>query len=619
MPCHSLKWLGMKTRPLAMGRSSSDDRSSFPISSSVKAGVLYFLCAILWFASLEHVPKTLTNDPDREVLYESFIGLSFVFGSAAVVGFLVHREFARQQRAELVVRDSEERLRAILETAVEGIITIGERGEIELMNPAALKMFGYAPDEIIGQNIRLLMPAPDREAHDSYLANYRATGEAKIIGIGREVIGQKKDGTRFPMELSVAEARLGEGPRFVGSVRDITARKEAENRALSALKQLKDLQAALDQHSSVAITDAAGKITYANEKFCAKSKYSREELLGQDHRILNSGYHTKDFFREMWSTIQSGKVWHGEVRNRSKDSSHYWVDMTIVPFLDEAGKPTQYVAIRTDITRRKTVELELQQAVEALADKNKELEAIVYAASHDLRSPLVNIQGFSKELTRICETMKRRAAVSHEGAVRVDVGQEPFASDIPRALHFINAGVVKIDLLLSGLLRYSRVGRLVMNIQVVDMNALVDGVAQASKFQIDEAGAHFRREDLPKCFGDPSHLGQVFSNLIDNALKYRDPNRPIEIKVAGTVERGRAIYGVSDNGIGIDPEHREKVFEIFHRLNPEAAQGEGLGLTIAQRILERHNGRIWVEGRPGTGSTFFVSLPSVESQTGRPS
>ena len=393
------------------------------------------------------------------------------------------QELTTERRlSQAALHDSEERLRAILQTAVEGIITIDERGIVESMNPAAEKTFGWKAAEVIGKNVSTLMPAPYRQEHDGYLHNYATTGHAKIIGIGREVLGQRKDGSVFPMDLAVSEVRLAGRRLFTGFVRDISERKRAELR-----------QAELTQ---------------------------------------------------------------------------------------------------------------------TLAEKNKELETIVYVASHDLRSPLVNIQGFSKELAHACERIlarfsKNNSQAPNEKELRLLIEQE-----IPEALDYIQAGVAKIDALLSGFLRYSRLGRAAISIEPLDMNTMLTSIAQAMEFQIKRARATLKIEKLPNCLGDANQINQVFSNLLDNAVKYLGPKQQGMISVSGRVEKNHAVYAVRDNGIGIAFEHQHKVFEIFHRLNPQASEGEGLGLTIAQRILERQNGKIWLKSEPGKGTTFFVSLPA---------
>jgi PAS domain S-box-containing protein len=489
------------------------------------------------------------------------------------------------------------------------------QGRITYVNDKFCAISKYSREELIGQDHRIINSGTHPK---EFFRDLWAT-----IGRGRvwhgEIQNRAKDGSFYWVDTTIYPFvnEAGKPVQYVAIRTDVTERKRNEATLKATIEELGQLKAALDEHSIVAITDPRGRITYVNDKFCAISQYAREELIGQDHRIINSRHHPKEFFRDLWTTIGQGKVWRGEIKNRAKDGTFYWVDTTIYPFVD-AGKPVQYIAIRTDITKRKSDEEALARFAAELAEKNKELEAIVYTVSHDLRSPLVNVQGFGKQLQRACDTIRAAAVAAGEGgAIPAAALKQPLDVAIPQALRFINAGVAKMETLLAGLLRYSRLGRVALTPRPLNVNGMMAEIVAAMKFQLDEAGAEVQVDPaLPVCEGDAIQTSQVFANLVDNALKYRDPARPLRVTVHGHIEKDQAIYAVADNGIGIAPEHQAKVFEIFHRLNPDTSSGEGLGLTIAQRVLERQRGRIWVESRPGAGSTFFVTLPAVNAPGG---
>ena len=255
---------------------------------------------------------------------------------------------------------------------------------------------------------------------------------------------------------------------------------------------------------------------------------------------------------------------------------------------------------------------------QTLLEKNQELEMLVNVVSHDLRSPLVNIQGFSKELSSACE---RLASELEQGGGREgDQGpiSEIVEQDIPESLQYIKTAAGKMDAVLSGILRFTRVGRMTLNVEPLDINGMVSVIAAAMEFQMKQKSVSLQIHDLPQCVGDETLVSQVFFNLLENAHKYLDASRPGMITISGSLENEKVVYAVKDNGIGILPEHQGKIFEMFHRLNPKWEAGEGLGLTIVKRIVERHQGEIWLESQAGVGTTFFVSFSqSVETKEER--
>ncbi|MEE9465041.1 MAG: PAS domain S-box protein [Candidatus Neomarinimicrobiota bacterium] len=281
-------------------------------------------------------------------------------------------------------------------------------------------------------------------------------------------------------------------------------------------------------------------------------------------------------------------------------------------FLISAYSPVKgyFVTVFDDITDRKSAEKEREQLLSELADKNRDLEQIIYISSHDLRAPLVNIQGFSDILDSSIADVNQTLADSKLPAKIKQRLSTPIQKVIPEALQYILASASKVDSLLTGLLQFSRLGRAQLKIEEVDVTSLLRTIRENFEFQIQEARARVEISQLPACTADESQVNQVFTYLLDNALKYLGPKRKGRIRISGKSEGEQTVYCVADNGIGIEPDHHEKIFEMFSRLDYKVNAGEGLGLTNARKILSRLGGNIKVESQPGKGSKFYVSLPS---------
>lgn len=378
----------------------------------------------------------------------------------------------------------------------------------------------------------------------------------------------------------------GKALRMIGVSWDTTQRRKVQQRAL-------DQQYALDQSSVVAITDVQGNITYINDAFCQISQYTRGELIGQNHRIMKSDEHSSEFFRELWRTISQGKVWKGEIKNKAKDGTFYWVDATIIPFLNDEKKPYQYMALRFDITARKIAEMNLKESQRQLIEATEVKSKFVSIVSHELRTPMAAIQeGINLVI---------------DGSLgEINAKQKQF-------LELSRRNVERLSRLISDVLDFQKMqsNSLEMNFKQCDLNEIIRDVhatmtnLTAKKSLVFELNL---QPDIPTILMDHDKIVQVLTNLVNNAVRNTDQG---SITIVSMLKDNQVHVQVKDTGMGIQAEHMNRLFVSFQQLGDEGRRtgGTGLGLVICKQIIEKHQGKIWVQSQWGQGSNFQFYLP----------
>ena len=393
------------------------------------------------------------------------------------------------------------------------------------------------------------------------------------------------------------------------------AREELRTRAGEILLQTERYRRLVEMLPAIVVVNRNERIEFVNERGLEMLRAtSKEQVLG---RVIYEFIHP-DYLgstrRRLEQMLQSDEPTTAmEEKLIRLDGSTLNVEVAASAFRDQRGTAIQMVA--TDISERMENAAKREELSRDLQDKHKELETVLYVASHDLRSPLVNVMGFSRQLSNACAQLGAMVDRAREGTLDLEEMEPLVKTTIPRALKFIEQGVAKMDALLAGFLRFSRLGNASMEMKPINMSAMIKNILGTLTYQIQQTGAEVRLGELPSCVGDQTQINQVFTNLIDNAIKYHHPDRKSVISIEGRESDGKVTFSVTDNGIGIASAYVDKIFEIFHRLSPSLTQGEGLGLTIAQRIVKRHNGTISVESQPGEGTSFTVTLPAGDEPT----
>lgn len=515
-------------------------------------------------------------------------------------------EIQERKRTEAALRDSEARIRAIVNTAADGILTTDDDGVIRSFNPAAQAIFGYSELEIAGRNVTELLQASGGGSNGTApsaerLARVLKTEAEREGGGTREVVARHEDGSIFPVEITVSRIAAGEGSRFSVIVRDVTERRIAD-------EQMRRLARGLEAAGeAIYMTGPDGRILYVNPAFTEVTGWTMEDVLGKDPKVLWSRASSREVMEGIRTAVAKGEVWSGDVKNVRKNGEEYDAHVTAAPILNPTGEVEGHVSVHRDTTAERRIQRDLARSAEELARRNRELRDFVSIASHDLREPLRKVQAFGDRLEKTCS-----------GALSI-AGEDYLAR--------IRSAAQRMEALLDGLLSFSRVTTQAKPFERVSLTEVVGEVLQDLEVLIENEEGTVEIGVLPVVTGDRLQMGQLLQNLIANGLKFHPRGKRPMVRVYGRWAGSAAGFPgetpdsrgesrsaveiiVEDDGIGIEAKHWERVFIPFHRLhNRSEFPGTGMGLAICRKITERHNGQIRGEGVLGKGARLVVTLP----------
>ena len=478
-------------------------------------------------------------------------------------------------------------LKAVIDTAADGIISIDKQGVIRSFNQAAVSIFGHTAKEAIGNNVSILMPSPDRENHDGYIKRFINTGEKHIIGASRRLQARHKDGHVFPIYLNVSQTQQGRHTTFTGIIHDLSAEEAKE-------KQLQHLWYVVEQSPiSIIITDAGGNIEYVNPRFKQLTGY-QEEVLGKNMRMMKSGNTQADVYRELWRSIASGDIWRGVLQNRKKNGELFWVSSTIVPVSNEDGDIDHYIAFNDDITHLREREDMLTHAM-----KLEAVGRMTNGIAHDFRNLLTVILGNLQLL--------------QEGVIQKD---SELIADALSAAHDGSDLIVR-------LLAFSR--RKEQIIQTIAVNAFLQDLLRLLQRMVNDNVniSLILTEEPITVKADPSRLESAILNLVTNAQDAMPEGGELTIatdmvkikdqKLTDTEDIHPGNYvtiSITDNGVGMDEDTRQHALEAFYSTK---TSGTGLGLSMVNDFINASGGAIDIESSPGSGTTFTLWFPAVKT------
>ncbi|MCD6395628.1 MAG: PAS domain S-box protein [Planctomycetes bacterium] len=520
----------------------------------------------------------------------------------------LRQEIADRIKTEEALKESMERYRIISRLSSDYFYSLsindGRPGHIEWLAGAFETITGYKPDEITNVDEWLCVIHPDDVQKVLLNANTLKTGSVSSM----EYRITTKQGTRRWLSdrtSPVLDEKTQALTSIIGAVRDITEQKLA----IEALKESEIRFKAIFENAGGAIFIAdteTGQIIECNTKAEVLTGRARDDIIGL-HQLQLHPKNEADKYDKMFRQ-------HIELRQTTDfESKVKHIDGRIIPVWISAqvmtikGKEV-LMGLFIDVTEKKCAEEERTRLMEVLEAKNAELESIIHVTSHDFRTPMITIAGFSGELDRSCRQLQ--GLLDEENNDFKTSSRPVIREDIPEAVELIKASTAKLASLLDGMQRLAKLDHSAMQKDTFDMNDMIGEIIKTISFQVKEDGVRINVEPLPDCFGDEQQINQVFSNLLANAINYLDPDKSGIITVAGWLAEGNLVYCVKDNGIGIEKRNLADIFKMYYLIDPEKSQGEGLGLAIVRRVVNRHNGKVWAESQPGKGSRFYVALPA---------
>lgn len=524
-------------------------------------------------------------------------GLGFIFAGLATLfaagAWLTAQQQSRRAQAANAVQASETLLRNLLESAPDAIIIVDNAGRIELINAQAERYFGYARAELIGQSVDILVPRRFRDQHADHRALYFSDPRPRSLGVGSAVYGQRKDGSEFPVEISLSPLQTGGAARVISVIRDMTAHRAAETARLAAQQRYRELVNNLPVGVYRKTPGAAGTFLEVNPAMVKMFEASSaEELLS--HAVSDIHFDSGSRLALSDKVIREGEVNQEEIQLVTLRGRVFWGAITAAVQKDAEGN-IYFDGIIEDISARREVQARieelntrLQKRTQALETANAELEAFSYSVSHDLRAPLRALDGFSRLL------MEQADSLNEEG--------QDYLARIRRAAQ-------RMGTLIDDLLNLARVTRSELASEAVDLSEVATTIIEEMRKHEPERQVRFETVGGITAVGDKRLLEILLSNLLGNAWKFTAEKPDAQIRFGWRQEGLRSVYFVSDNGAGFDMAYVDKLFGVFQRLHDaHEFPGTGIGLATVQRIVRKHGGQIWAEGKVGAGATFFFTL-----------